>query len=146
MTVPKVDYIASARRHLKDAHILQAAGRKANAGQLFGFSVECGLKAVLVATGASVDADGNLQRASGWREHLPKLGTLITKIHVLPDGRSASLIHGHLQHLSACTDWHTDHRYFRMSAIPLAPSLNGWELAALETDALLDDMKVQGLI
>ena len=145
-TSPSVDYVASARRHIADAHVLQKAGRKANAGQLFGFSVECGLKAALVATGARVDADGNLQRASGWREHLPKLGTLITKISVLPDGRSASLIHGHLCHLSACDNWKTDHRYYRMSAIPLASSLDGWELAALETDLLLDDMKVSGLI
>jgi hypothetical protein len=146
MTPPKVDYVASARRHLKDAHVLQAAGRKANAGQLFGFSVECGLKATLVATGAPVDPDGNIQHASGWRQHLPKLGTLITNISVLPDGRSASLIHGHLHTLSAFTDWHTDHRYFRTAAIPLASSLDGWEMAALETDALLDDMKVKGLL
>lgn len=148
-TSPRVDYVASARRHLKDAAILKAAGRQANAGQLFGFSVECGLKAALVATKAQVDPDGNLlgkKQGGQWREHMPRLGQLVMAATVLPNGRSASMLNSRLHHLSALDDWHIDHRYFRAAAIPLASSLNGWELAALETDALLDDMKVQGLI
>lgn len=148
-TSPRVDYVASARRHLKDASILKAAGRQANAGQLFGFSVECGLKAALVATKAQVDPDGNLlgkKQGGQWREHMPKLGKLIMDATVLPDGRPASVLQSSLPHLSTLADWHTDHRYFRMSAIPLAALLADWELAALETDQLLDDMKVKGLI
>lgn len=146
---PRVDYVASARRHLKDAAILKAAGRQANAGQLFGFSVECALKATLVATGAAVDPDGNLlgkKQGGAWREHMPRLGQLVMAATVLPDGRSASLLNGHLHHLPTLATWHTDHRYFRTSAIPLATSLQGWEAAARNTDALLDDMKAQGLL
>lgn len=148
-TPPRVDYVASARRHLKDAAILKTAGRQANAGQLFGFSVECALKAVLVNAGASVDSDGNLhgkQQNGQWREHMPKLGKLIMSATVLPDGRPAGVLQSSLPHLSTLADWHTDHRYFRISAIPLASLLDKWELAALETDALLDDMKLKGLI
>lgn len=37
MTPGSVDYVAAARRHLKDAHILMHANRQANAGQLLGF-------------------------------------------------------------------------------------------------------------
>lgn len=45
----EVNYAAAARRHLSDGRILQGQGRHANAGQLFGFSVECGIKALLLA-------------------------------------------------------------------------------------------------
>ncbi len=143
---PRVDYLASARRHIKDAHVLLHAGRKANAGQLFGFCVECGLKALLVRAGATVDADGNLLKSTGLREHMPKLGQLITTMTTLPDGRSAGMLHSHLAHLGMLRDWHTDHRYWRSPAIPLAASLDNWEMAALEVDSFLDDVISKGLL
>jgi hypothetical protein len=144
---PTVDYAASARRHLHDAKVLRQAGRDANAGQLFGFTIECGLKAALVATRVvpATDAAGNIPPKSPWRKHMPDLGNLITQTNVQTNGRLASLIQGHLHHLGTLHDWSIDHRYFRVSAIPLISSLNGWEQAALEAGALLDEMKTQGL-
>ena len=137
---PRVDYMACARRHNKDAHILLHKGRRANAGQLFGFSVECGLKALLVRAGASVDGDGNILKVTGLREHLPKLGNLVTAMTALPDGRAASIMLSHLPHLGTTHDWHTNHRYWRGSAVPITASLDNWEMAALEMDALLDEV------
>ena len=137
---PKVDYMACARRHNKDAHILLHKGRKANAGQLFGFSVECGLKALLVRAGTAVDGDGNILKSSGLREHLPQLGKRVTDMTTLPDGRAASFVLSHLPHLGTTHDWHTDHRYWRASAVPFASSLSNWEMAALEMDVLLDEV------
>ena len=142
----RVDYLASARRHVKDAHILLGKGRKSNAGQLFGFSVECGLKALLVGSGATVDADGNILKASGFREHLPKLGQLVNNMSTLPDGRTASILQSQLPHLHDMDDWRTDHRYWRESAVPSASSLANWKMAALEMDALLDDATSKGLL
>lgn len=143
---PKVDYVASARRHIQDACLLHSRGRLANAGQLFGFSVECGLKAVLVGYGVATDPDGNIPRRTGYREHLPKLGQLITGLTILPDGRSASFLLSRLASLGDMHDWSVDHRYWRASAVPLGTSLSKWEMAALEIDAVLDEAISQGVI
>lgn len=97
---PLVDYVASARRHVKDAHILLHAGRKANAGQLFGFCVECGLKALLIHIGKPVDNEGNIMKP--YREHMNKLIPLITTIST-QDGRVANALHSHLGHRAHCT-------------------------------------------
>lgn len=145
-TIPRVDYIACARRHIKDACILLQANRKANAGQLFGISVECGLKALLVRLGAAVDHDGNILRSTGLREHLPKLGQLVTSMMTLPDGRAASIIQSQLPHLNDMQDWHIDHRYWRAPSVPIISSLAKWEMAALEIDALLDEVFIKGVL
>jgi hypothetical protein len=139
-----VDYVAAARRHIRDAHLLQHKGRLANAGQLFGISVECGLKSLLVRGGAPVDAQGNLTRP--YKEHMPVLGTLITTLTTLPDGRSASALQSRLPSLASLANWKIDHRYWSESAIPLATSLQVWEWAALEMDALLDEAAAGGVL
>ena len=46
-----VNYVHAHIRHWKDAEILSGCGRLANADQLYGFSAECGLKAVMKALG-----------------------------------------------------------------------------------------------
>lgn len=140
-----VDYKAAARRHLADASTLMRANRAPNAGQLLGFSVECGLKALLVATGAPVDEDGNILKRSGFREHLPKLATLISAIETLPDGRLWGSLQAQMPSLIALQDWHVDHRYWRESALPLA-SWSAWELAAREVDAMLDQATADGVL
>ncbi|WP_333977214.1 hypothetical protein [Burkholderia cepacia] len=132
-----INYFDSARRHLGDGHCLQAAGRLANAGQLFGFSVECGLKAVLVRLGVQTTLDGNIARATGLREHEPKLSNAISTLSTLPDGRAASVLLAHLPSLGAMGDWSVDHRYWDTGSVPVT-SLGNWELAALEVDSMLD--------
>ncbi len=139
-----VDYVAAARRHIRDAHLLQHAGRLANAGQLFGICVECGLKALLVRGGAPVDANGNVVRP--YKEHMPQLDTLINGLTTLPDGRAASTLHSRLPNLASLANWKIDHRYWRESAIPLATSLQAWEWSALEMDALLDEASAGGVL
>ncbi len=131
------DYVAAARRHIRDAHLLQHAGRLANAGQLFGICVECALKSLLVQGGAPVDETGSLLLP--YRVHMPKLETLFTQLTTLPDGRAASILQSRLPDLTALATWTIDHRYWRESAIPLSGSLQAWERAALEMDALLDE-------
>ena len=139
-----VDYAAAARRHIRDAHLLQNAGRLANAGQLFGIGVECGLKSLLVLGGAPVDGSGNLTKP--FREHMPLLGTLVTELITLPDGRAASTLQSRLPNLASLSNWKIDHRYWSESAIPLSSSLQAWECAALEMDALLDEVTAGGVL
>ena len=139
-----VDYAAAARRHIRDAHLLQNAGRLANAGQLFGIGVECGLKSLLVLGGAAVDGSGNLTKP--FREHMPLLGTLVTGLMTLPDGRAASTLQSRLPNLASLSNWKIDHRYWSESAIPLSSALPAWECAALEMDALLDEATAGGVL
>src|SRR5690348_5450527 len=68
-----VDFPGSARRHLKDAELLEAANRLANAGHLYGYVAECGLKALLTWHGHPTDADGSPRRNSGFRVHVDDL-------------------------------------------------------------------------
>lgn len=140
-----VDYVAAARRHIRDAHLLQHEGRLANAGQLFGICVECGLKSLLVRGGAPVDADGDLLDKAH-RKHMPQLDILINGLTTLPDGRAASVLQSHLPNLASLANWKIDHRYWREAAIPLAASLQAWEWSALEMDALLDEATAGGVL
>jgi hypothetical protein len=140
----KVDYVAAARRHIGDAHLLQHHGHRANAGQLFGISVECGLKSLLVRGGASVDAEGNISKP--YREHLPKLDTLVNGLMTLPDGRSATVLQSRLPNLVSLAHWKIDHRYWSETKIPLSTHLGDWELAALEMDVLLDEVAGGGVL
>ncbi|RJL21386.1 SAM-dependent methyltransferase [Pectobacterium polaris] len=51
-----VDFLDSHRRHLDDANNLFTGNRFANADQLYGFSVECGLKSLMLAFGMPFDS------------------------------------------------------------------------------------------
>lgn len=134
-THKRIDYLTSARRHCKDADTLMNTGGRPNAGQLYGLSVECGLKAVLVQRGRPTDADGNL--AAELRLHLPRLATEIT---TLLDGRAAGTLAAAVPHLTKLHDWKIEHRYWRSQEVPLASSLDHWQAAAREMLIHLDDL------
>jgi hypothetical protein len=133
-TTRRVDYLMSARRHRQDAETLVNAGGKPNAGHLFGLSVECGLKAMLINMGAATTSDGSI--VDGLRSHLPQL---INDMTALPDGRPASALHAAVPHLSKMHDWRIEHRYWRAKDLPLG-SLDNWRAAAKELLAHLDNV------
>ena len=140
----KTDYVVAARRHIRDAHLLQYHGHRANAGQLFGICVECGLKSLLVRGGAPQNADGDL--TGQYKKHLPNLYTLINGLSNLPDGRAASVLQSRLPNLTSLAHWSIDHRYWLEPEIPLSTHLKNWELAAREMDALLDEAAGGGVL
>ena len=90
VVVHPADFANAHFRHWEDAEFLFRAGRWANADQLYGLSAECGLKAVMVADGLSVDVAGSPyrkhvnrlwgifraivqgRRTGGWLHHLPQ--------------------------------------------------------------------------
>ena len=134
---PSVDYVAAARRHYEDARLLLAKGRKANAGQLFGFTMECGLKALLVACGVVPDADGSLSDRR-FRQHMPVLSDRIDAHGTLiPDGPAAQRFLAMIPARANFNDWSIDHRYYREADLPFA-SLPAWEAAAKEMNDMLD--------
>lgn len=52
------DFLDAWRRHWEDAELLFEHHRWANSDQLYGFSAECGLKAVMQVWGMPVDETG----------------------------------------------------------------------------------------
>ena len=66
------DFVDAHHRHRADAELLFENDRWANADQLYGFSAECGLKAVMQACGMPVDGATGMPTGK-YREHLPKI-------------------------------------------------------------------------
>ena len=107
---PQTDFAEAHRRHWRDAELLYCCERWGNADHLFGFSAECGLKAVMVRLGMmALDEHGNLERK--YRKHFPSLWTEFSQfadghlkardLRLLPEGKSFS-------------DWSVYNRYSRL--------------------------------
>ena len=70
------DFIDAHRRHRADAKLLFEHGRWANADQLYGFSSECGLKAVMKACGMAVDPTTGTPLDPQYRKHIQEVWPL----------------------------------------------------------------------
>jgi hypothetical protein len=145
-------YREAARRHLFDGDMLFDAHRKANAGQLYGFVAECGMKALLVACGVPEGADGGIadRTPAGvkipFRKHMPFLWDNIVSNGVLiPDGALSAKYMAHVQSLICFDDWSVDHRYWEDNAFPHG-SLVNWRSAAHDVAAMLDMAVEDGVI
>jgi hypothetical protein len=154
VSLPPVAYELAARRHMTDAEALFNTGRLANAGQLYGFVAECGLKALLMACGIQPGADGGIPEkrplpAKGshpLRTHIPKLMTnIIADFPLISDGAQATRYLALIPNLHDFLDWSIDHRYWRDSALPTA-SVNQWRAAAREIANMLDQAKQDGVL
>lgn len=144
--LPDVDYVASARRHYRDAELLHSHGRMANASQLWGLTMECGLKVVLLAAGVQPEADGSLPDRRRFREHLPTLADRVDVLgHLIPDGRLAHRYFGLLPGRAAFANWKVDQRYWREDALPAA-TLPAWQAAAAEVAHMLDQALLDGVL
>ena len=67
------DFLDAHRRHWGDAELLFAQSRRANADQMYGFSAECGLKAVMKKLGMQVDAATGKPAEDEHRKHVQDL-------------------------------------------------------------------------
>lgn len=145
-SISPVDYVAAARRHHQDAQTLFNQGRAANAGQLFGLAMECGLKALLLAAGIPPDKDGSLPDRQRFRRHMPELSDQINAIgHLIPDGKLANTYLAMIPSRSDFKNWSVDQRYWRDSALPLA-DLPAWATAATEVGNMLDQAPQDGVL
>jgi hypothetical protein len=136
-----VDFPASARRHFEDAKLLEATGRLPNAGHLYGFVAECGLKALLVWDGNQTDAEGSLP---SFRVHVDQLlitGTF-TRFRSLVAGRSGARYLSMMPKIGDFSDWKVQHRYFSEVALPA--SFAKWKAAAHEVGRMLDQARLDG--
>lgn len=149
-----VAYEQAARRHLADAETLFNQGRLANAGQLYGFVAECGLKALLLACGVAPGSDGGMPsehpakpgKPHPMRQHMPNLtGRIAANGQLIPDGPKATNYMATMPQLASFSDWSVDHRYWHDSALPLA-SVANWRGAAREVSIMLDQAKQDGVL
>lgn len=145
--VKQVDFTSAARRHWADAELLAQASRAPNAGQLYGFMAECGLKALLVAHGLPTETNGDIQKRpkTGFREHMPTLGQLVSSLPAFPDGRAATRYLSLLPDLAHFNDWSIDHRYWDALTLPTG-SLPKWREAARQVGVMLDTAVADGVL
>jgi hypothetical protein len=152
--LPPVAYELAARRHMTDAEALFTTGRLANAGQLYGFVAECGLKALLIACGIKPDAEGSIpgkrpipnKGKHPLREHVPLLMTnILAEFQIIPDGAQATRYLALVPNRNDFHDWLIDHRYWRDAALPIT-SVNQWRAAAREITTMLDQAKQDGVL
>jgi len=149
-----VGYEYAARRHLTDAETLFNQGRSANAGQLYGFAAECGLKAMLLACGVAPSADGGIPgehpakpgKSHPLRQHMPYLiGRIAAHGQLIPDGPQATKYMATMPNLGCFTNWSVDHRYWNDAALPLTFVPN-WRSAAQQVSTMLDQAKQDGML
>lgn len=143
-TNKRVDFRVAASRHYQDGELLMENARHANAGQLFGFAAECGLKWLLVWKGYPTDPVSGeiLEKKKKFRVHIHELVKNITMVQAFLDGRGASKYLAMLPSIDTFSDWKTDHRYFIESALP--PSLSNWRTTAHEIMKMFDEANLDG--
>lgn len=126
--------------------MLLGQGRTANAGQLFGLAMECGLKAMLIASGVAPDPDGSLPDRRTFRHHMPLLSDRIN-LHgnLIPDGRLANTYLAMIPGRANFQNWSVEQRYWRDAALPLA-DLPAWAAAAAEMGNMLDQATQDGVL
>ena len=89
------DFIDAHRRHWQDGELLFKNERWANADQMYGFSAECGLKAIMLTAGMPVD-DAGIPTDREHRQHVRGLWPVFQSfaggqvgrrlLRLLPDG------------------------------------------------------------
>jgi hypothetical protein len=144
-TIKTVDFRHAAIRHYNDGELLIKNGRQANAGQLYGFTAECGLKWLLVWKGYPTDpTSGEIVKGEKFRAHIHELIKNIPLVRTFLDGRGALKYMAMIPGIENFSDWKTDHRYYIDSALP--PSLLNWQKSAWEIMKMLDEAMLDGEI
>lgn len=143
----KINFHKAALRHYEDAGLLHRNQRNANAGYLYGFVAECGLKSLLVAGGLTTEIDGDISKVrnrNDFRWHVDKLANQITMVQTFLEGRKMAGYLAYISNIDHFFDWKTDHRYYDEKSIPA--SLEQWRAAAAQVMKMLDAAKADGAI
>lgn len=143
-----VDFRSASKRHWDDATLLEANGRTGNAGQLYGFSAECGVKALLVALGYPTEPDGSPANkppagTPKVRLHINQLVSKMGDIRGEIERRNGAKYTAMIPNITKFSDWSTEHRYRVNTAIP--DSLPAWRSAAKKVMQMLDEAFLDGV-
>jgi hypothetical protein len=147
--MPKIDFSASAKRHFQDAQLLEDNQRLANAGQLYGFCAECGIKALLISLGYPTDTEGSpVEKPSNGepyiRVHINQLAAIKNEIDIYARGRNGAKYLALIPNADSFSDWSVHHRYYDEQKIP--SSLSAWRQAAIEVSQMMQEAKIDGVL
>ena len=145
----KIDFSTSAKRHFQDAKFVEDNNLLANAGQLYGFCAECGIKALLIALGYPTDAEGSpinqaLAGNLNIRKHINQLVAIRIQIDSYASGRSGAKYLALIPNIDSFADWSVDHRYYDQHQIP--PSITAWQQAATEMMRMMQEASSDGVL
>lgn len=101
------NFVDAHRRHWEDAELLFVANRLANADQLYGFSAECGLKAVMRRLGMPVDPSGSPKEQT----HRKHVQDLWPEFHAFAQQRRGTRYSRHLPSKNPFSNWSHHDRY-----------------------------------
>lgn len=127
-------------RHMIDGEFLYQASRLANADQLFGFAVECGLKKLMITFGMTVAGDGAPADRADWKH--------ADQVWARYETYRSNSVHGAnyvLPTPSPFQDWSASQRYAETNAI-LRPSVEAHRAAASAIEALVKKAQLEGLL
>lgn len=150
MTRSVVDFISSAHRHIKDGELLEKNGCIENAGQLYGYVAECGIKALFILNGGyPVDSEGSphghkVHKKHHLRKHIDGILPSIEFINTQICGRVSSKYLDMLGNINCFSDWSVDYRYYDKSSIP--SSLSYWKSGAKEIMVMLEKAHLDGVL
>lgn len=107
------DFKDAQRRHWQDAELLFSNNRWANADHLYGFSAECGLKAVMQSLGMTVDGSGNPQERR-YRKHANEVWSIFK---AFASGRRGYWFLSKLPQGAPFYNWSVQDRYAHQQSI-----------------------------
>ena len=115
--IHQADFSNAHRRHWKDAELLFGNGRLPNADQLYGFSAECGLKAVMKALGMPIDVASGKPKLAKHRQHVQKLWLEFANF---AQGRAGGRYAPLLPSGKPFANWSQDDRYAHSRVVSLS--------------------------
>jgi hypothetical protein len=134
---------------MEDADLLESNNRLPNAGHLYGFVAECGLKALLIGLGHPTDQEGSPLKQKGspdFRVHIDRFldPSTFASLKLFLNRRAGAQYLALLSGIGDFSDWRVAHRYYSESALPA--SLVKWKAAAHEVGRMLDRAKTDGVM
>lgn len=111
------DFLDAHRRHWDDGEVLFQRRRWANADYLYGFSAECGLKAVMAGIGMGLRPDGSPNERR-YRIHIDRLWPEF--VSFAQDRQAARYYSSLLAQDNPFADWSVDQRYAHQGQITQA--------------------------
>jgi len=134
-----VDFQVAALRHFRDGRLLENNKRWPNADQLFGFSAECSLKAVMIGLGAPVTKKGKPRDP----HHLVHIDRLWDEFLSFIGNRGGAKYA--IAQKNPFSDWSVDQRYQKIKRVRHTVIEKHGE-AAKATLAILQAAELDGIV
>ncbi|HEI8722807.1 SAM-dependent methyltransferase [Serratia marcescens] len=135
----QTDFSDANERHWHDAELLLEKERFANADHLYGFSAECGLKALMRAFGMPCNEAGSPQESRDWK-HIDKLSVRYEAYR--SGGEFADY---RCDDVDAFSNWKVSDRYAKQSGFTVE-YVAAHRSAAKEIRSLINTARKRGII